>query len=88
MRTDLGRVCISDRHELQWARDLFFSASILAGAVSGPLSTPAHEGFLTLDGPWLLAYALGEMDGIAGYGGRRWIFIIEGLVTVVAAIVA
>lgn len=28
------------------------------------------------------------MDGVAGYSGWRWIFIIEGLVTVVAAVIA
>jgi hypothetical protein len=28
------------------------------------------------------------LDGVAGYSGWRWIFIIEGLVTVVAAIVS
>ena len=28
------------------------------------------------------------MDGIAGYSGWRWIFIIEGLLTVVIALVA
>ncbi len=26
------------------------------------------------------------MDGIQGYGGWRWIFIIEGIVTVVVAV--
>lgn len=30
----------------------------------------------------LLAFAIAKMDGIAGYGGWRWIFIIEGIVTV------
>lgn len=28
------------------------------------------------------------MDGIRGYSGWRWIFIIEGLVTVVVAVIA
>jgi MFS family permease len=28
------------------------------------------------------------MDGVAGYSGWRWIFIIEGLVTVAAALVS
>jgi len=33
----------------------------------------------------LLAYAIAKMSGIAGLGGWRWIFIIEGLATVVLA---
>ncbi len=36
----------------------------------------------------LLAYALAHMAGIAGYNGWRWIFIIEGLATIVLAIIA
>ena len=36
----------------------------------------------------LLAYALANMTGVGGYDGWRWIFIIEGLVTVVVAAVA
>ncbi|CAI9625970.1 mfs general substrate transporter [Alternaria burnsii] len=35
----------------------------------------------------LLAFAIAKMDGIAGYGGWRWIFIIEGIITVVAGVV-
>ncbi|GAM43198.1 hypothetical protein TCE0_047r17809 [Talaromyces pinophilus] len=54
------------RHELQWRINLFFCASIIAGAVSG-----------------LLAYAIANMNGVGGYAGWRWIFIIEGLVTAV-----
>jgi MFS family permease len=57
------------RHELQWRVNLFFSASIIAGAFSG-----------------LLAYAIAHMDGIGGYGGWRWIFILEGLATIAIAI--
>lgn len=34
----------------------------------------------------LLAFALGKMAGIGGYNGWRWIFIIEGLVTVVIGV--
>lgn len=34
----------------------------------------------------LFAYALAHMDGIGGYSGWRWIFIIEGLLTIVIAI--
>ncbi|KAF2266179.1 MFS general substrate transporter [Lojkania enalia] len=36
----------------------------------------------------LFAYALAKMDGIAGYGGWRWIFIIEGILTTVIGFVA
>ncbi|KAH8785527.1 major facilitator superfamily domain-containing protein [Diaporthe sp. PMI_573] len=54
------------RFELQWRLSLFFSASIMAGAVSG-----------------LLAYAIANMRDVGGYNAWRWIFIIEGLVTVV-----
>jgi len=57
------------RYELQKRLSLFFSASILAGAVSG-----------------LLAYGLGKMAGVGGYNGWRWIFIIEGLMTIVVGI--
>lgn len=56
------------RHELQWRFNLFFTASTLAGAVSG-----------------FLAYAIAHMSGLGGYGGWRWIFIIEGIATVVIA---
>ncbi|KAK2735623.1 hypothetical protein FQN57_001169 [Myotisia sp. PD_48] len=57
------------RHELQKRINFFFSASIVAGAVSG-----------------FLAYAIAGMRGVGGYNGWRWIFIIEGIVTVVIAI--
>ncbi|GKZ18658.1 hypothetical protein AbraIFM66951_007678 [Aspergillus brasiliensis] len=35
----------------------------------------------------LLASGLGKMDGVRGYGGWRWVFIIEGVITCVVAIV-
>lgn len=36
----------------------------------------------------LLAYAIDKMDGIGGYAGWRWIFLLEGGVTVLVAFVA
>ena len=36
----------------------------------------------------LLAYALNHMGGLGGYSGWRWIFIIEGLMSCVLAVVA
>ncbi|KAI1116947.1 MFS general substrate transporter [Nemania sp. NC0429] len=35
----------------------------------------------------LLASAIGKLDGIRGYSGWRWIFIIEGAITAIIAIV-
>ncbi|KKK25679.1 hypothetical protein ARAM_003708 [Aspergillus rambellii] len=35
----------------------------------------------------LLASAIGKMDGIRGYGGWRWVFILEGVLTCVMAFV-
>ncbi|KAL2111023.1 hypothetical protein VUR80DRAFT_380 [Thermomyces stellatus] len=36
----------------------------------------------------LLAYAITLMDGVGGLGGWQWIFILEGLVTVVGGVAA
>lgn len=33
----------------------------------------------------LLAYGISRMNGVGGYMGWRWVFIIEGLITCVAA---
>ncbi|KAF2100891.1 putative MFS nicotinic acid transporter Tna1 [Rhizodiscina lignyota] len=45
-----------------------------AGALSGAFSG-------------LLAFAIEKMNGVGGLAGWRWIFILEGLITVVAAMV-
>jgi MFS family permease len=34
----------------------------------------------------LLAYAIAKMDGVGGYAGWRWIFILEGLLTVIVGV--
>ncbi|KAI1087066.1 DNA-repair protein rad2 [Rostrohypoxylon terebratum] len=36
----------------------------------------------------LLAYGIGKMSGVAGYNGWRWIFIIEGLPSIVIGVAA
>lgn len=36
----------------------------------------------------LLAFAISKMDGIGGLEGWRWIFILEGIVTVLVAVMA
>lgn len=36
----------------------------------------------------LLAAGIAQMDGVGGYEGWRWIFILEGLMTVVMGIIA
>ena len=50
--------------------------------------TTLSYGTLVLTASQLLAYALASMSGISGYNGWRWIFIIEGVLTVVAAAVS
>ncbi|GAA5903403.1 hypothetical protein JCM5296_005640, partial [Sporobolomyces johnsonii] len=47
-------------------------------------------GAATLAGAFsgLLAYAIGHMAGVGGYNGWRWIFILEGLATFLAGILA
>ncbi|RMD41902.1 hypothetical protein DV735_g3204, partial [Chaetothyriales sp. CBS 134920] len=36
----------------------------------------------------ILAWGIAHMDGVGGYGGWRWIFILEGLLTVVVSLFA
>ncbi|KAJ6440498.1 MFS nicotinic acid transporter Tna1 [Purpureocillium lavendulum] len=36
----------------------------------------------------LLAFGIGKMDGVGGLEGWRWIFILEGIVTVLVAVLA
>ena len=36
----------------------------------------------------ILAYGIAKMDGVGGYEGWRWIFILEGILTVLVAILA
>ncbi|KAI9747049.1 MAG: hypothetical protein M1835_002248 [Candelina submexicana] len=36
----------------------------------------------------LLAFAIAKMDGVGGYEGWRWIFILEGILTVIVACIA
>lgn len=69
------------KYEISWRISLFFSAATAAGAFGG-----------------LLARLINLMDGTAGYEGwvslpwrgvltsQRWIFILEGILTVVVAV--
>jgi MFS family permease len=36
----------------------------------------------------LLAFAIAKMDGVGGLAGWRWIFILEGIATVICAVFA
>lgn len=36
----------------------------------------------------ILAFGIAKMDGVGGYAGWRWIFILEGLLTIVVAVIA
>lgn len=36
----------------------------------------------------LLAFAIAKMDGVGGYAGWRWIFILEGILTVIVGVIS
>lgn len=36
----------------------------------------------------LLAYGIGFMGGVGGYSAWRWIFILEGIVTILVGVIA
>lgn len=44
-------------------------------------------GVIASGGSGILAYGLQQMDGVAGYAGWRWIFILEGVITIVIGFV-
>ena len=72
------------RFELQLRLSYILSATILAGAFGGVRALPYLLACVIPDACLqLLAYALANMAGIGGYNGWRWIFIIEGLATIV-----
>lgn len=57
-------------NEIQTRIAIFYSASALAGALSG-----------------LLAFGIARMDGVGNLEGWRWIFLLEGIATVIAGVV-
>ncbi|KAM7187995.1 Major facilitator superfamily domain containing protein [Naviculisporaceae sp. PSN 640] len=60
------------RRERQYRISLFFGAAALAGSFGG-----------------ILAFGIGHMKGIGGFkNGWHWIFILEGLATIVVAVAA
>ncbi len=65
---------------------MFFSSATIAGAFSGHVSirslTPVSRNLVG----GLLAAAIANMDGVGGKPGWAWIFILEGLATVLCAI--
>ncbi|KAJ5453506.1 uncharacterized protein N7458_004462 [Penicillium daleae] len=36
----------------------------------------------------ILAWGIGHMEGVGGYSGWRWIFILEGLLTIIVSVIA
>ncbi|KAK7695994.1 hypothetical protein QCA50_000634 [Cerrena zonata] len=81
---------IYKRHELQQRVGIFYASASLSGAFGGQLmlfydkpdilTSPSSSG--------LLATAIIKMDGIGGLAGWRWIFILEGIATVLIALMS
>lgn len=64
---------------------LFFSANALSGAFGGLLAVRGIRTFLRIFTDSAVRKAtISKMDGIGGKPGWAWIFILEGLATVVA----
>jgi MFS family permease len=70
-------------HEVQWVS--------LITLISSSANSHQRQGLFfsaaSMAGAFsgLLAYAIVKMDGVGGYAGWRWIFILEGLLTVLVA---
>ena len=64
--------CWYTRAELGLRTSLFYSGAIISGAFSGLIA----------------AGVTAHMDGLRGLGAWQWLFIIEGVVTIAAGIVA
>ncbi|KAI9739736.1 MAG: hypothetical protein M1834_006455 [Cirrosporium novae-zelandiae] len=62
---------------------MFYQRAEIASRIGWYLSSALVAGAFA----GLLAFAIAHMDGIFGYGGWSWIFIIEGCVTCVVAII-
>lgn len=75
------------RYEAQFRQALFFSAASVAGAFSGLLAYAIAVSF-SLSLSLSSTDDAQKMDGVGGYAGWRWIFILEGLATVVVAVIA
>ncbi|KAG1740813.1 MFS general substrate transporter [Suillus paluster] len=76
------------RHMLQYRIGLFVGAATVAGLLFCYVLKflMAKENLGAFSG--LLAFAIGHMSGTAGLEGWSWIFLLEGLATIVVAIIA
>ncbi|KAF5363674.1 hypothetical protein D9756_000641 [Leucocoprinus leucothites] len=80
---------IYKRHEFQLRVGIFYASASLSGAFGGQ-QTFCHEKslFIALSASpslGLLASAIIQMEGVGGLAGWRWIFILEGIATILAA---
>jgi hypothetical protein len=70
--------------EVQKRYALFFLIASTASAFAGV--SAIHIFQVSVDTDQILAYGLMQMNGVAGKAGWEWIFIIEGLITVLVGI--
>ncbi|KZP33539.1 MFS general substrate transporter [Athelia psychrophila] len=74
------------RRERGWRVAIFFGGAALAGAFGGKGSSASAKSIVAYHSAGILAYAIGKMDGIGGRRGWQWIFILEGLLTIVISL--
>lgn len=63
---------------------MFYNKRSIALRVAYLFSTAAWAGALG----GLVAYAIGDLNGVAGWNGWRWIFLINGIPTIITGVVA
>ncbi|KAI0304323.1 major facilitator superfamily domain-containing protein [Multifurca ochricompacta] len=69
------------RRERHWRVAIFFGGAALAGAFGGHAQQPRQY-------PGIFAYVIGKMEGVGGKRGWQWIFILEGLLTILISVLA
>lgn len=88
-----GRLPILDDCDSIWTLHrtrvgIFYASASLSGAFGGASLPRLHYQPTTARLAGLLATAIEKMDGIGGLSGWRWIFILEGLITIIFAVIA
>ncbi|KAF8716521.1 MFS general substrate transporter, partial [Rhizoctonia solani] len=76
------------RRERHWRVAVFFGGAAISGAFGGEKGNKLVHSRTEIALSGILAWAIGKMNGVGGQPGWAWIFILEGILTVIVAIAA